>query len=180
MRHSIQRAVKERRQGFALLAALALLALSAALLVIALAISGAQLRSARSERAALDADARARHALASVLGGWEAGYDSLAVGASVERALSPSERGADDGAMTTSGQLHVQRLGVGLYVVAVDVGIGAAPTVARQRLRLLVRRAPIAVAADTSAAAIRDSSDALVLGRGPPTPLARWSVADLY
>jgi hypothetical protein len=167
------------RRGFALVAALALLALSAALLIIALAIAGAQLRSARSERAALDVDARTRHALASVLAGWGGGPDSLADGASVDRALSPGERGVDDG-MPSSGTLRIQHLGGGLYAVAVDVRIGAAPTVARRRLRLLVRRPPVVVAVDTSAIVPGDSGVAVLHGRGPPAPIARWSVSDLY
>jgi hypothetical protein len=172
---------RRHRQGFALVAALMLLALSAALLIIAVVIAGAQLRAARSERAALDVDARARHALASVLAGWDGGPDSLADGASMDRALSLAERGGDDGGMPSSGTLRIQHVGGGLYAVAVDVSIGTAPTVARERLRLLVRRPPIVVAIDTSTAGVPgDTGAALMHGRGPPAPIARWSVADLY
>jgi hypothetical protein len=114
-----------------------------------------------------------------VLAGWAGAYDSLAVGMGMDRALTAIELGTNDGKLPASGHLRLQRLGGGLYAVAVDVSIGSAPAVARQRLRLLVRRPLIAIA-DTSARTVGDSSDTLVRGRGPPAPLSRWSVADLY
>jgi hypothetical protein len=177
-----------RRSGFALVAALALLALSTALLAGALAIATAMARSVRSERATLEVEAHARHALASVLAewGWEA--DSLAVGQWVERELSSSERGVATGGSLASGRLRIQRLAPALYAVVVDVRIGAAPSSARQRVRLLVTRPMIPVALDSTGRSTVDSASAspadtgrvLARVRGAPAPIPRWSAADLY
>jgi hypothetical protein len=161
-------------------AALALLALSAALLAGALAIATAMARSVRSERAALEVEARSRHALASVLAGWGSEADSLPVGGWIERELSPSERGAGAGSMPASGRLRMQRLAPGLYAVVVDVRIGPAPAVARQRLRLLVTRPLIPIALDSACLSPGDSGTVLARVRGAPAPIARWSAADLY
>jgi hypothetical protein len=195
MRHSVspltrrygrRRTARRGRAGFALVAALALLALSAALLIGALAISSAQLRSARSERLALESETRARYALAAVLSAWGHDIDSLQVGTGLERALSSAERGPDHGGIPSSGGLRVQRLAGGLWAVVVDMRVGAPPLVARQRLRLLVTRPAFAAAIDTvlgappETGAGTDSTAVQTHLRGPPTPISRWSVADLY
>lgn len=169
-----------RRPGFALVAALALLALSAALLAGAVAIVTARTRSIRSERAALEADAHARHALAVVLADWGPGTDSLPVGGWVGRELSPRERGGGPGGMPSSGRVRLQRLAPGLYAVAVDVRIGTAPSLARQRLRLLVMRPELLVKLDSAGAPPGDSGTVRARIRRPPVPIARWSAADLY
>lgn len=182
MRRSVHRRLTRRRgrPGFALVVALALLALSAALLVGALAISSAQVRSVRSERAALEAEAGARHALAAALADWGGEFDSLAIGKGFVRELSPSERGTSQGGMPVAGRLRVHQLSAGLYAVVVDVSIGAAPTLARQRLRLLVTRPELPAAIDSSSATAGDSGTVFFHVRGAPTPISRWSVADLY
>jgi hypothetical protein len=182
MRRSARRVPPEgsrRRPGFALVVALALLALSAALLAGAVAMAAAMARSARSERAALEVEAHSRHALASVLAEWGDEADSLAVGQSVERELLPGERGGGTSG-PASGRLRMQRLAPGLYAVVVDVRIGAAPSLARQRLRLLVTRPEIAVSLDSAGAVPGDSGAVKALVRRAPAPLARWSAADLY
>ena len=159
------------RRGFALVAALALLALSAALLVGAATIATALARSARTEHASLAVEAGARHALASVLAAWP-DADALAVGQGMERELTALEIGGD-GRPAMVGMLRVQRLTTSLYAVVVDVRAGA-PVAARHRLRLLVARA-----------AVTDSvhGDSTLSGgasRGAPAPILRWSAADLY
>ena len=160
-----------QRRGFALVTALALLALSAALLVGAVTIATALARSARTERASLAADASARHALATVLATWGDG-DALAVGQGLERELTVAETGGDPRS-PTAGRLRIQRLTTGLFAIAVDVRAGA-PTPARLRLRLLVARPRVA---DTVS---RDSLAATPTARGVPAPILRWSAADLY
>jgi hypothetical protein len=183
MRRSARRVAPARRHprpGFALVAALALLALSAALLAGAAAIATAMARSVRAERARLEVEAHARHALASVLADWGREADSLPVGRWVERELSPSERGAGTGRMSATGRLRIQRLAPGLYAVVVDVRIGPSPSVARQRLRLLVTRPLIPVALDSAGSSPGDSATVLARVRGAPAPIARWSAADLY
>jgi hypothetical protein len=161
-------------------AALALLALAAALLAHAVAIATAQSRSARSERAAMQAEAQSRHALASVLAEWSGAADTLAVGRGMERDLSPSERGRAVGDMAASGRLRIQRLTAGLYAVVVDVRIGTTPILARQRLRLLVTRPEMPVSVDSSGVAPGDSGRVEARIRRAPGPIARWSAADLY
>jgi hypothetical protein len=183
MRRSVRRvgrAPGQRRPGFALVTALALLALSTALLAGALAIATAMARSVRSERATLEVEAHARYALASVLAewGWEA--DSLAVGQWVERELTPAERGSSTGGSPASGRLRIQRLAPALYAVVVDVRIGPAPWSARQRVRLLVTRPLIPIALDSAGASPADSGRVLTRLRGAPAPITRWSAADLY
>jgi hypothetical protein len=171
---------RHARQGFALVAALALLALSTALVAGAVAIATAMARSARSERAALEVEARSHRALATVLADWGAEADSLPVGRGVERELSASEWGGAAYGMPASGRLRIQRLAPGLYAVVIDVRTGSAPSLARQRLRLLVSRPLIPASLDTARAAPGDSGHTKALIRRPPAPIARWSAADLY
>jgi hypothetical protein len=168
------------RRGFALVAALALLALAAALLVCAFGIATARVRSVYSERATLDVEAHSRHALATVLAEWGDELDTLSVGRGLERELTSSERGERASGPPASGRLRVQRLAPGLYAVVVDVRLGVAPVQARQRLRLLVTRPELPAAVENDAALTADSGSVVARRRGAPAPIARWSAADLY
>jgi hypothetical protein len=163
----VRRSGAERRRvrrGVALVAALALLALSAAVLAGSFAAATAATRAMRAARAAAEAEATARHALATILSQGDAETEGLAVGAWRERALSDVE--LDGGARGVTGRTHVQRLQPRLYALAVDVRIGTGAVLARRRLRLLLERPS------------GDSST--TLAGGALRPIARWSTADLY
>lgn len=149
----------------ALVAALGLMMLAGALLV-GTALASVELgRATRTLGAAARAESEVRRGMALVLQAWDAGLDSLPIGASAAR---PAAAVVVDG-VAVRVRTHVQRLGRGLYAasVAVQIGDSAAPLAAR-RARLLLRRA-----ADTTA-------DTVVGGASPVLrPLPRWSVADL-
>jgi hypothetical protein len=145
----------------ALVAALGLMMLAAGLLAgTAVASLGLQ-RATRTLAATARADSELRRGLALVLQGWDAGLDSMPVGAAVDRTIPTG--GAEGPPLAV--QARVRRLGTMLYaaVVAVQVGDSAAPLASR-RARLLLSRA-----ADTAATGA-------VAG---VRPLSQWSVTDL-
>jgi hypothetical protein len=145
----------------ALVAALGLMMLAAGLLAgTAVASLGLQ-RAARTLAAAGRAESELRRGLAVVLQGWDAGLDSMPVGAVVDRIDLPA---AVDGAPLTV-RTRIRRLGPALYAAsfAVQVGDSTAPLAARRARLLLGRGADSSISG--AAAGVR--------------PLARWSVADL-
>ncbi len=157
--------IRERpRTGTAIVAALALVTLAAALLALSAAVVSAGARAVLAERAALSAEARAVRLLATAIGHWDVRDDSLAIGATVDRVIDVegSEAGGD---LPTTAHVIVQRLGATLFAIAADVRVGRDQPLARRRVRLLVQRV-----------IVPDSSRAHLA----PTPIARWSTADLY
>jgi hypothetical protein len=149
----------------ALVAALGLMMLAAGLLA-GTAVASVELRRAtRTLGAAARAESELRRGLAVVLQGWDAGLDSMPIGAAADR---PAPSVIVDG-VAVSVRARVRHLGRGLYAasVVVQVGDSAAPLAVR-RARLLLRRA-----ADPSA-------DTAAGGASPGVrPLPRWSSADL-
>lgn len=143
-----------------LVAVLALLALSAALIAGAFAAARGAGRATRSSRAGIVADAAARRALARTLASWTA--DSLRVGAFVTGTFAESAAVALDSAEL---RVRVQRLSPTLFAVAAEASVPAGRVpIARRRVRVLLERAP--------------TIDSTIVS--PPRPLARWSGADLY
>jgi hypothetical protein len=146
---------------------MALLALSAAVVAGSFVAATAAGRSVRAERAGIEADARARHAVASFLARGDGEGDALAIGAWIERPLTDDEMG--ERAPDVSGRLRLQRLQPSVYALVVDLRIGRGTTLARRRLRLLLERA--------------NGDSAAAQGRALPAPLrpiGQWSAADLY
>jgi hypothetical protein len=144
-----------RRRGMALLGALALLALSAALLAGSFAVARATMRSSRSVRTTARVDGEARRSLAEVLIGWTPAWDSLAVGAVAAAPLGAESVEAGPPLVRSA---VVRRIDDRLYVVSVDVrAVDAGTPIAERRARLVLERR-------TSMPAAR------------PAPLARWSM----
>jgi hypothetical protein len=153
---------RSSRRGVVLVAVLALLALSAALIAGAFAAARGAGRATRSSRAGIVADAAAHRALASTLSSWSASEDSLAIGAFVTRAVAESAATALDSA---DARVRVHRLSSTLFGVAAEASVPSARAVlARRRVRVLLERAP--------------TIDSTIVSR--LRPLARWSSADLY
>ena len=117
------------RTGVALVAALAILALSSALLAGTWNAALVAMRAARSERATLEAGCHATRAIAVFLEHASAPDTTLPIGLSVERDLTSDERGGTN-ILETTGRLRVERLDAHLYAVAVDVRIGGDLTLA--------------------------------------------------
>lgn len=157
------RAEAPYRSGIALLSALALLALSAALLAGSFAAARAMIRSARSTLAVARADTGARRALGELLSGWSPALDSLAVGGVME---APLEAEPVDARPALIRRARVWRVTDRSYVLSVQVRTfdWSTPT-AERRMRLLLER-PARV----------DSTAPLAA----PVPVTRWSLADLY
>jgi hypothetical protein len=149
------------RKGVALVTALGLMMLAAGLLAgTAVASLGLQ-RAAHTLAATGRAESELRRGLAVVLQGWDAGLDSIPIGAVVDRVDVPA---VPDGAPLTV-RTRVRRLGPALYAasVAVQVGDSAAPLASRGA-RLLLGR-------------VVDST--MSGGAARVRALARWSVTDL-
>lgn len=156
-----QRHVAPRR-GVALLAALALLALSSALLAGSFAAARATTRSARAALLTARVETGARRALGEVVSAWSAAFDTLAVGAAAEPALGVD---SGDARLPLVRRARVARIGERLFVVSVEVRAYAwSAAVARRRTRLVLQRPPD----DTTGIPQR------------PVPIPRWSMADVY
>lgn len=155
-----------RRDGVALVAALAILALSSALLAGAFAAARAMTRAARSARALARAEAGAQRALGDVLLGWNEALDGLPVGAYLEPAGPVESADTAEVMPRLVSRRRVTRLTERLYVVSVDVRVldGELP-VAWRRARLVLERP---VRADSTVPPTR------------PVPISRWSFAELY
>jgi hypothetical protein len=155
---------KRPRDGTAIVAALALVTLASALLAWSAAVVSAGARTVLAERAALSAETHAVRLLATAIGHWDVRDDSLAIGATVDRMIvvDGSEAAGD---LPTTAHVMIQRLGATLFAIAADVRVGRDQPLARRRVRLLVQRVIVPDSGHTHLA---------------PTPIARWSTADLY
>lgn len=151
------------------MAALALLALSAALVSGSFAAARALQLRTRAETARLVAESCAMRAAVMLLSGWSSAENALSPGASLERDLADVLPAVDSGAPAVSGRTRVTRLSDRGYLVSVDVRVGAAPLLARRRLQLLLMRP----APDSASVARGDPPSA-------PRPIRTWSLADLY
>ena len=162
MRRDRRNRGEHRRQGMALVGALGLMMLAAGLLAgTAVAAVGLQ-RATRTLAATGRANAELRRALAGVLQGWDAGLDSMPVGASIERPTSPV---IVDGGVRVAASTRIRRLGPTLYAAAVAVSVGdSSVPLASRRARLVVARI------------VGPSGSGSATG---PQSLARWSVTDL-
>lgn len=150
------------RRGVALLAALGLLLLAAALLAGSAVASVELGRATRSLVAGARASAESRRALGEVVQQWDAGLDSLPIGAVVDRPVAPPEWGGLKGV----ARARVRRLTSRLFSVGVTVQVGdTEAAIAVRRARLLLERGADSGAGGT-AARVR--------------PLARWSLVDLH
>lgn len=161
--------MSEARRGAALVAALALLALSAALVSGTFAVARAVHFRTRAESARLTAEAAAMRALVLLTAGWGSAEDTLAPGASLERDLAETLTAPPDAGPAVRGRTRISRLTDRGYLVAVDVRIGDAPVLARRRLSLLLVRPPL----DSASVARGDPLPA-------PRPVTSWTLADLY
>jgi hypothetical protein len=147
----------------ALLVAVALLALSAALLVGTFAASTSAMHAERLARSAARADGLARRGLADALGSWTPGDDSLTIGQSNTR-LAP-QFAADDG-VPADGDVRITRVSRMLFAITSEARVGRRGAIAAtRRYRLLVERR---------------MNDSGVAVPGEPTPIARWSLYELY
>ena len=153
-----------RERGGALLIALALLALSAALLAGAAQWGRLALRSAQSHNASVTSDAESRAVLAELMSAWSSSDDSLPVGRSRELTVGPRRVGA--GGLVATSRVRLMRLSATRFVVGVECTVGPEGAIsARRRLSLILdRRVP----ADTSAAPL------------PPAPIRQWCIGDLF
>ena len=143
---------------------MSLLALAGALLAGAMASARAAARAEVSREASLLADAESRVVIAAEVQGWTAADDSLAIGAAREHTVGPRRVGSAGAVAST--KVRIQRLTAVRYVIATDCAVGADTLVlARRRMHLLLERA---VPADTTGA------------MPPPSPIARWSMSDLF
>jgi hypothetical protein len=159
---SLDRSVRER--GGALLVALALLALAGALLAGAAQAGRVMARSTQSHGATITVESEARAALAEFVGGWSPGYDSLRIGESSEAIIGPRRIGA--AALVAVTRVRLLRISDTRYVVGLETSLGPdGLTSARRRLSLIIERRP--------------ATDTLAI-RLPPTPIAQWSLADLF
>ncbi|MEO8335298.1 MAG: hypothetical protein ABI664_10015 [bacterium] len=148
----------------ALLIALALLTLSAALLVGTSSAGRTAARAESSREAHVLAGAEVRVALAEFLTGWGGVQDALPVGADAIDSAGPRQRGF--GGATVRTRLRLLRVSPQRYVLAADCQVGPDDAVqARRRVYLLLERG------------LQIDSTAPIL---PPAPITRWGLADLY
>jgi hypothetical protein len=153
------------REGVALVASLGLLMLGAALLAGTWLASLELRRAVRGRVAGARAAWETQHVAASLLQQWGPELDSMPVGATRERVMSPPTDGP-----VTHVVARVRRLAVGRYAAALSVRVGAdrpAGALAHRRVRLLLERAP------------RDSTDSTAPPRAV-MPIARWRVVDVW
>lgn len=166
MRRELQRPAR-RRRGVALLAALVLLALSAALSIATFSAAHAMRRAARTARTRARVEMEVRRAFAEVLVQWSAALDTMPVGSGVAVTLDSEPPGAGQPLLRSA---RVDRVADGLFAVTVDVrAFTSAHPLARRRGRLWLERPPMS--APPSAPP----------GAPPPPPLVTpWPFADLY
>jgi hypothetical protein len=147
----------------ALLVAVALLALSAALLAGSFAATRSASHAERLARSAARADGLAKRALADALLAWTPNDDSLAIGRSVAREV-PSYT-SDDGLPADAG-VRISRVTELLFAITSEVRVGTPGAIlSTRRYRLLLERR---------------TNDSGVVVSGAPTPIGRWSLAELY
>ena len=145
-----------------LVAVLALLTLSAALIAGAFAAARASARATRSTRAAIVAHAAARRALVRAAAAWTGSDDSLNIGAFDVRASRESASVALESADT---RLRVHRLSPSLVLLTAEANVPSrgAP-IARRRVHVLLERVP--------------TTDSTAVSR--VRPITRWASGDLY
>lgn len=145
-----------------LVAVLALLTLSGALVAGAFAAARASARATRSTRAAIVAHAAARRALVRAAASWAGSDDSLNVGAFSVRASRESASVTLDSAET---RLRVHRLSSTLFLLTAESSVPSSRApLARRRVHVLLERAP--------------TIDSTALSR--VRPITRWASGDLY
>jgi type II secretory pathway component PulK len=156
--------MRRRRQGGALLVALALLALGAALLAGTSAAARSSARAESSREAQVLAGAEVRVALAEFMTGWSGAHDALSVGSELIDTVGPRQRGFGGAIVQT--RVRLRRLTTARFVLAADCQVGPDDAVqARRRAYLLLERG------------LQIDSTAPIL---PPVPITRWGLADLY
>lgn len=167
-RRACTRAAPRARRGIALLAALVLLALSAALATATFSAAHAVRRAARTSRARARVETGVRRAFGEVLTGWSAALDSIPVGRSVDVALDvePAEAGPP-----LVRHARVERVTAVLYAVTVDLyAFDREHPLARRRARLWLERQ----------ASATESPGAVAAALAPPVVVTPWAFADLY
>ena len=152
----------------ALLAALVLLALSAALATATFSAAHAMRRASLTALAEVRVETGVRRAFGEVLAAWGTALDTLPVGATVDVVLGvePSDAGPP-----IERRAQVQRVADGLYAMTVELrAFTRERPVARRRVRLWLER-PAAAAPSPA-----DSAPP----PGPPVLVTLWPFADLY
>lgn len=152
------------RRGTAVVAALAMVVLSAALLASAAMVASRGASAVLRGRASLAADSAVRRALARALMTWDPACDSLPAGAAVQRELQVADDDRTAG-LPARVTLRTQRLSLSLFAISADVRVGGESVLARRRVNLVVER--------TRAGGPATPGDS-------PVPIARWSMSDLY
>ncbi|HEX6600870.1 MAG TPA: hypothetical protein VF034_16265 [Gemmatimonadaceae bacterium] len=158
---------RQQRRGMALVAALVLLALSAALATATFSASRAMRRAALLTRTRARVEAAVPRAFADVLAGWSAVMDTLPVGDASEVKLA-SDSAADGPPLGRTA--WVNRTTDRLYAITVDIrAFGDDHPLARRHARLWLERP---AGAEPSAGAGGMSY--------PPPFVTPWAFSDLY
>lgn len=149
----------------ALLAALLLLALSAAFATATFSAARAMRRAALAARVRSRVESGIPRAFAEVLVGWSAALDTLEVGGVRELALHADS--ADGPLLVRTAR--VERTTDRLYAVTVDIqALGGVRPLARRRARLWLER-PVSAPPPAGAGAVL-----------PPPFVTPWALSDLY
>ncbi|MEP6618211.1 MAG: hypothetical protein ABJE47_02805 [bacterium] len=152
------------RHGTALVIALALLILGSALLAGSSASAHAASRAVRSLEAVVVANAEARAEAARFIATWSGSAAALPVGGELVTTSAPKTGGI--GALPIVSSTRLRRITATRYVLSVECLVGpvGAPLAARRVRVILGQVSP----ADTTALA------------GPPVPISRWAIGDLF
>ena len=148
------------RRGFALLAAIVMLALASAVVVGTFSLSRALRRAATTTRARARVESGVTRALGESLQGWNSGFDSLPAGTSVAVLLSTDTL---EPGLPMTRRARVSHVGMGLYAVGVEICVpDCAHPIAQRRARLWLQR---------------NAADADSVRPALVTP---WAFSDLY
>lgn len=159
--------VRNPRRGVALLAALVMLALSAALATATFSAAHAMRRAALTTQARERVETEVRRALGEVLVGWTASLDSIPVGSHADVPLPPEPAESGPPIVRTA---RVGRVADGLYEITTDVrAFTSVRPLARRRARLWLERRR----AD-------ESSGEAPPAAAPPVVVTHWAFVDLY
>ena len=160
--------VRSDRRGVALLAALVLLALSAALATATFSAAHAMRRAALTALAGARVETGVRRAFGEVLAAWSAALDTLPVGVVADVALGAESA---DAGPPIERHAHVERVAEGVYAVTVELrAFSRERPIARRRARLWLERPAAAASTPPDSAS----------PRGPPARVTLWPLADLY
>jgi len=152
----------------ALLAALVILALSAAMATATFSAARAVQRAALTTQARVRVDAGVRRAFAEVLAGWSVALDTMPIGSRVTFPLGPEPADAGPSLIRSA---RVERVTAQRYAVTVDLRAFALERpVARRRARLWLER-PLPAAAPP---------DVMPAVLAPPVIVTPWAFVDLY